>query len=112
MKKRSFSIAAIAASIMFCYPAEAKVTATQEYPSQITLTWDKNDQASGYRICRRDSGEWCVLADILDETKYADISAEEGITYTYSIRNQRQASVLDGRRNGKGNNSSAYAKEY
>ena len=82
MKKRSFSIAAIAASIMFCYPAEAKVTATQEYPSQITLTWDKNDQASGYRICRRDSGEWCVLADILDETKYADISAEEGITYT------------------------------
>lgn len=99
MKKRSFSIAAIAASIMFCYPADAKVTATQEYPSQITLTWDKNDQASGYRICRRDSGEWCVLADILDETKYADISAEEGITYTYSIRpfkiNDRQVYWMD-----------------
>ena len=66
-KIRSFSSLMIAtvAGTLLCGQAEAQVTAEQGYPSQITLKWDENEQADGYRVCRKEKDkEWCILADL------------------------------------------------
>lgn len=88
-KIRSFSsimIAAVAGTLL-CGQAEAQVTAEQGYPSQITLKWDENEQADGYRVCRKEKDkDWCILADLTGVTQYTDISAEEGTSYIYSVR--------------------------
>ena len=66
---------------------QRQVTAEQGYPSQITLKWDENEQADGYRVCRKEKDkEWCILADLTNATQYTDISAEEGTSYIYSVR--------------------------
>ena len=88
-KIRSFSSLMIAtvAGTLLCGQAEAQVTAEQGYPSQITLKWDENEQADGYRVCRKEKDkEWCILADLTNATQYTDISAEEGTSYIYSVR--------------------------
>lgn len=74
-------------SALFCRTASAEITATQGYPSTLTLKWDEQDDADGYRICRREEGsDWCILSDITQAQEYTDITAEQGISYTYSVR--------------------------
>lgn len=101
MRIRWFPLVTAAASFLIGQPAAAQVTAEQGYPSQITLKWDEMPNASGYRICRREiNGDWCILADLEDETQYTDLTVEEGTRYMYSVRafaikNGRQVQWFD-----------------
>lgn len=56
----------------------------------VTLTWDKLNGASGYRIYRKDpeTGKWKKIKTVKSATKktYTDTSTVEGTTYQYRAR--------------------------
>ena len=67
-------------------PTGIKVSCTS---AGVKISWTKISSATGYRVYRKTKGssEWKVIKkiDSASTTKYTDIEAKDGVTYTYRV---------------------------
>lgn len=53
----------------------------------VQINWSAVDNAETYRVYRKTAGgRWTTIAKKIKETSYTDSTAEEGITYYYTVR--------------------------
>ena len=62
----------------------SEVRATQTY-SSITLSWNKAENAKGYRIFKRVNGKWKAIKTTTAK-KYTVTNLEEKTSYTFAVR--------------------------
>ena len=74
-------------------PRQAKITKAREGKNQATLSWDKVNGASGYRIYYKNSenGKWHYVTQIGkgSTTSYTHKGIKEGKEYYYTMRAYR-----------------------
>lgn len=73
----NFALAALAA------PTLNSATATA---NGIVVKWEGVKNAVTYRVYRKDSGSYSILANKVSGTSYTDTSVQKDVTYTYTVR--------------------------
>ena len=71
---------------MTIIPAKVKAFAGKANGKNVTLSWNKSKEVSGYNVYRRTTSteEWTKIANVKD-TSYVDSDIKEGKTYSYAI---------------------------
>ena len=76
------------AGVSVTYYAPPILNSASSVSSGITVSWEKVDGITGYRVYRKtdEDSSWSKLADVGDVSSYTDKTVEAGQTYFYTVR--------------------------